>query len=501
MPGGSTPDGAAVNSAAAGGAPARHRLVVTNHHLLLDGWSVPLLVDLLLGAYARRVGAPGGAAPSGGEATRPGLVPPTPDAAWQLARRLARRDSAAVEVWRAALAGARPVRVAEPEDAGERPAVLHASPGGLGERLLTAARAAQVTAADVVTTAWGLALAALTGEPDVLTGTTVAGRPADVEGAHQALGMFVNTVPVRITVHGPAASTRWTLADLVRAVHERQARLRDVDHVALADVQRALGVGELFDTLLVVENYPRDPDAQPGAVAGLRITDVQGDDRTQYPLALTVDASQGLSIQLDHLASVPAARAQAALAAVVEVLGLLADAPSTTVADVLAGLAERFPALREGAPGERHGAAPAAAASTGARAAVAAGRATSSAAPPVVVVREVFAEVLGVPGVVDDDNFFALGGDSIVAMKVTTTLRARGWTVDPRSVFAAPTPASLARRARPADAPDPVPTPDVSEPARPRDRAGSDSSPLVSPLLALSATELGDLDDLMRNLT
>ncbi|KZM37258.1 linear gramicidin synthase subunit D [Oerskovia enterophila] len=438
-------------------------------------------------------------------------MPPTPGAAWQLSRRLARRDVGAVDVWRDALAGARPVRVAEPEDTGERPTVLHAAPDGLADRLVRSARAAQVTPADVVTTAWGLVLAALTGERDVLTGTTVAGRPAEIEGAHGVPGMFVNTVPVRVPVGGPGATPgggssddgsddgarAWTVADLVRAVHERQARLRDVDHVALADVQRALGVGELFDTLLVVENYPRDADAQPGAAVGLRITDVQGDDRTQYPLALTVDVSEGLSVQLDHLASVPADRAGAALAAVVEVLGLLAEAPETPVEDVLAGLAERYPALREGlaavppgagtppegAPGEPDGAPPA---SLG----------TPPPAParlPVLVVREVFAQALGVQDVADDDNFFALGGDSIVAMKVTTTLRARGWTVDPRSVFAAPTPASLALRARPLD--------QLSEAPRAIPRPPSDSSPLVSPLLAMSASELGDLDDLMRNLT
>ncbi|MFE4464227.1 condensation domain-containing protein [Oerskovia sp. NPDC056781] len=461
---------------------ARHRLVVTNHHVLLDGWSVPFLVDLLLGAYVRRVGAPAGATRSGPPT---GLVLPTPSTAWQLSRRLARRDAGAVDVWRDALVGVRPVRVAEPEDAGERPAVLHATPEGLGTRLVAAARAAQVTTVDVVTSAWGLVLAALTEERDVLTGTTVAGRPAEIEGAHDVLGMFVNTVPVRIAVRGPEDSATWTLADLVRSVHERQARLRDVDHVALADVQRALGVGELFDTLLVVENYPRDADAQPGAGAGLRITDVQGDDRTQYPLALTVDASEGLSVQLDHLASVPADRAGAALAAVVEVLGLLADAPSTPVEDVLAGLAERHPALRgravAGPPG------------------VPVSRADAPEGAPVVVVREVFAEALGVRRVADDDNFFALGGDSIVAMKVTTTLRARGWTVDPRSVFAAPTPATLALRARPTAVP--ATTAAVPGPASPRDHAGPDSPPLVSPLLAMSASELGDLDDLMRNLT
>ncbi|MET4225794.1 non-ribosomal peptide synthetase [Oerskovia enterophila] len=476
---------------------AGHRLVVTNHHVLLDGWSVPFLVDLLLGAYVRRVGAPAGATPSG---TVADLVPPTPGTAWQLSRRLARRDAGAVDVWRDALAGARPVRVAEPEDTGERPTVLHAAPDGLGDRLVRSARASQVTTADVVTSAWGLVLAALTGERDVLTGTTVAGRPAEIDGAHEVPGMFVNTVPVRVPVGGPDATPggsssgdgpaddgpddgarAWTLAHLVRAVHERQARLRDVDHVALADVQRALGVGELFDTLLVVENYPRDADAQPGAAAGLRITDVQGDDRTQYPLALTVDASEVLGVQLDHLASVPADRAGAALAAVVEVLGLLTDAPTTPVEDVLGGLLERHPALRD---------ARSTAALAGEPRRPDAGPPVS---PPVLAVREVFAEALGLHDVADDDNFFALGGDSIVAMKVTTTLRARGWRVDPRSVFAAPTPASLALRARPLDT--------SSEAPRAIPRPPSDSSPLVSPLLAMSASELGDLDDLMRNLT
>ncbi len=463
--------------------PERHRLVVTNHHVLLDGWSVPLLVDALLGAYARRSVA-------GGVASGARPAAPAPGTAWRLARRLARRDAAAVEAWRDDLAGVRPVRVAEPEDAGERPVVLHAAPEGLGARLTRAASRDRVTTADVVTAAWGTVLAALTGARDVVTGTVVAGRPADVEGAHEALGMFVNTVPVRVPVGRfagtttSAPGTSGTLVDLVRDVHARQARLRDVDHVALADVQRALGVGELFDTLLVVENYPRDPDAQPGAAAGLRVGDVQGDDRTSYPLALTVDASAELSLQLDHLASVPPDRAGAALAAVVEVLEHYATPRPALVADVLALLADRYPALRAAAPDPATPPDPAAVPVVGA---------------PVAVVREVFAEALGTPVVGDDDNFFALGGDSIVAMRLTTALRGRGWTVDPRSVFAAPTPTALALRARP------VAVPGQGPDAAPGRSAGAPvpgpATPPAAPLVALSADELAGLDDLMRNLT
>ena len=131
--------------------------------------------------------------------------------------------------------------------------------------------------------AWGLVLGRLTGERDVLFGTTVSGRPAEIPGIEGMVGLFINTVPVRIEVARPNAS----LLDVLALHQERQAALLDHQYVGLTEIQSATGLGSLFDTLLVFENYPLDAKALRSAQAelpGLRVTGLHGSDATHYPL-------------------------------------------------------------------------------------------------------------------------------------------------------------------------------------------------------------------------
>ena len=167
----------------------RWRLVMTGHHLLTDGWSMPVLGRELLALY--RDGGDGGALPR--------VTPYREYLAW-----LARQDtSAAAAAWARALAGLEePTLVAPGTDRVQvavRPQNLVTElAAGLSGALERHARGRAVTMNTVLQAAWGLLAGALTGRDDVVFGAAVAGRPPELPGVETMLGLFINTVPVRV---------------------------------------------------------------------------------------------------------------------------------------------------------------------------------------------------------------------------------------------------------------------------------------------------------------
>ncbi|AXX32478.1 amino acid adenylation domain-containing protein [Actinosynnema pretiosum subsp. pretiosum] len=268
------------------------KLVLTLHHILVDGWSVGLLRRELDGV---RVGAPDHLA---------------------YHRWLATRDAeAARAAWRAALSDVdEPTRVVpDPSPRhGRHSAFLTAEATAA---LTTAARRLGLTTGSVLHGAWGLLIGGRTGRRDVVFGSTVAGRPAEVEGIESAVGLFINTVPVR---------QRWspadTLAQVLTRFQDEQAALLDHQHLGLAEIQRAAGQGELFDTLVVVENFP---DV---------VTDVEVRDRVHYPLALIAIPGERLELRIKH--RVPDAEAVALADRLVRLLEVFAADPHRPVARV-----------------------------------------------------------------------------------------------------------------------------------------------------------------------
>ena len=146
----------------------------------------------------------------------------------------------------------------------------------------------------VLQTAWALLLARLTGKDDVVFGMTVSGRPPEIPGIEQMVGLLINTVPVRVRLD-PSQS----LTELMAGVQEEQSRLSDHQYLGLTDIQGLVGEGELFDTLYVFENYPVgvDGDDVPG---GLTITGGEGRDDVHYPVSLAVLPGETLKLQLGH---------------------------------------------------------------------------------------------------------------------------------------------------------------------------------------------------------
>ncbi|MYT19731.1 non-ribosomal peptide synthetase, partial [Streptomyces sp. SID7760] len=106
---------------------------------------------------------------------------------------------------------------------------------------------------------------------------------ADVAGIEDMVGLLINTLPVRFRIREDEP----LLAALAR-FQDEQAELMDHQHVGLAGIQRAAGLGALFDTTVVVENYPLDLESMRELAGGPRLTGVEGSDATHYTVNLIV---------------------------------------------------------------------------------------------------------------------------------------------------------------------------------------------------------------------
>ncbi|HEV7518874.1 MAG TPA: condensation domain-containing protein, partial [Thermoanaerobaculia bacterium] len=292
-------------------APGEHRLLWSFHHLLVDGWCFSLLFSEVFALYAALV--------QGREPAVAISAPAHPYRdyiAW-----LGRRDAAAAEgFWRCALAGfaaPTPLPYDHPAAGGglaaadyrEQEIALGAAAvaalTGLAQRL-------GVTPNVLLQAAWALLLSRFAREADVVFGTVVSGRPADLPGVESIVGLFINTVPVRATIPAvpavPAAPAVPAVPDSPLAawlgrLQAAQAERSQSEWTPLARIQAAseVPVGEpLFDSLLVFENYPLDPGLAAG-VSGLAIADVSVSERTHYGLTLAAAARGGdLILRLLH---------------------------------------------------------------------------------------------------------------------------------------------------------------------------------------------------------
>ncbi|MGY4099688.1 amino acid adenylation domain-containing protein [Nocardia sp. R16R-3T] len=250
------------------------QLLVTNHHLVLDGWSMPLLVHELLALYTSEADPAELAAPRSYR---------------EYLRWLQAQDrDAATAAWRKMLAGIDgPTRVTGPDrtvtaDAGEVGLNLDAATTAA---ILDLSRSHGVTANTVLQVAWALLVSALTGRSDVVFGNTVSHRPPQLADIERMVGLLVNTLPVRIRLEPDE-----TVGDLLVRVQSEQAAMLDHQHIGLAELQRATGITDMFDTATVLESYPLDREllARNLADAGLRLVEIDAHDATPYPLSLQV---------------------------------------------------------------------------------------------------------------------------------------------------------------------------------------------------------------------
>ncbi len=236
----------------------RWRFAVVAHHIVIDGWSLPLFVGELLALYT-----------AGGDiAVLPAAPRPYRDYIGWLA---ARDPEVSRRLWQRHLAGLDgPTMLAPALGSGElgddlpHTTEIKASRDNT-HRLVEAARARGVTVNTLAQVAWAAVLSVLTDRRDVVFGVTVSGRPGELAGVESMVGLFINTVPLRIGLDPQRRVGAQCLA-----VQRDAAELREHSYLSHTELRSLGGIGELFDSLLVYENFP------PGGLVGSGEFDVRG---------------------------------------------------------------------------------------------------------------------------------------------------------------------------------------------------------------------------------
>ena len=258
----------------------RYRFVLTNHHIVMDGWSLPILLrEIFASYYGHRLPPP---------------VPYRRFVTWLASRD---RDSART-AWGEVLAGFDAPTLVSPPGRLKRGA-LGVSSFRVPEQTTRAvgelARSCHTTVSMVLQAAYAQLLCQLTGQHDVVFGTAVSGRPTEVPGADSMVGLLINTVPVRGRI-----TTATTATDLVDQLHNAHNHTLEHEHLALSEIHRVTGHDQLFDTMFAYENYPIDAAELSGA-DGLAVTELTNREYNHYPLVVLAHPGNELelSVQFD----------------------------------------------------------------------------------------------------------------------------------------------------------------------------------------------------------
>jgi surfactin family lipopeptide synthetase C len=266
-------------------------LVWSCHHILMDGWSTGMLVREVLAFY---------------EAARHGEQPALEPVhryrdyiAW-----LQRQSMTGAEAyWRKTLkdftaptplAVDRPGALAPDAESvfDEQRAVLSTETTAALQSL---ARRHQLTLNTIVQGAWAVLLNRYSGSEDVVFGATVSGRPPELEGVEAMIGLFINTLPVRVRVTPEESLLSW-----LKRLQEQQVEMRQYEFSPLVQIQQWSDVPRglpLFETILAFENFPVDASST-NRKPSLEATDGLVIERNNYPIALVASPGNELHLRI-----------------------------------------------------------------------------------------------------------------------------------------------------------------------------------------------------------
>lgn len=257
----------------------RHQFLWCHHHALLDGWSLPLVMKEVFAYYQ--------ALAHGKDIRLPAVRPYRDYINWLQQQSLAEAE----QFWRNALAGFHaptPLVVDQIPKAQPQPEKNYDEAKRYLSESLTAdlqslARKHQITLNNLLQGAWAILLSRYSGQSDVVFGTTVSGRPAELPGVESMIGLFINTLPLRVAVPDEARLIPW-----LKGLHSQQIEMRQFEFTPLVEIQlwSELPKGTpLFESILVFENYPVDSALLMGD-GDIEISNVHGIEQTNYPITL-----------------------------------------------------------------------------------------------------------------------------------------------------------------------------------------------------------------------
>ncbi|MHA4812574.1 condensation domain-containing protein, partial [Flavitalea flava] len=268
-----------------------YRMLWTHHHILLDGWSLPILLEELLQVYEILL--------AGSEP-----VQVEEDKFEDYIRIIERRDKdQEQEYWERYFSGVDagtllpfigPITDRN-KGLGEYKEVVLQLDGEEAREITAFAQRHRITINTLMQGVWAFLLYRYTGSGSVVYGVTVSGRPEDLARVERRVGMYINTLPLLARIEPDQEIVDW-----LQELQESQSGSREHQHAALNDIQRWVGItGDFFDSLLVFENYPMSKiiASRPWA---LKVENVGVKEQANYPLSLTITAGDEVQLRLGY---------------------------------------------------------------------------------------------------------------------------------------------------------------------------------------------------------
>ncbi|MHA4812443.1 amino acid adenylation domain-containing protein, partial [Flavitalea flava] len=281
-----------------------YRMLWTHHHMLLDGWSVPVLLEELLTRYEELVTAKKTQIPTISEILAGEGLAQTEDKYEDYIRYIESRDKEKEGVyWREYLSGL--------TEATLLPFIKSTATRNKGiglyqeerleikeeetERIVRFAQSHRLTVNTLMQAVWSYLLYRYTGNKDIVYGITVSGRPEDLPGVERRVGMYINTLPFHGCIKEDQDILSW-----LKGIQQEQAASREYQYSGLSGIQQGLGItGDLFDSLLVFENYPVSKVIEERQWS-LGIADVRIHEQDNYPLSLTIGVSDKITVRFNY---------------------------------------------------------------------------------------------------------------------------------------------------------------------------------------------------------
>ncbi|MEO6230171.1 MAG: non-ribosomal peptide synthase/polyketide synthase [Ferruginibacter sp.] len=269
----------------------RYRMVWTSHHILFDGWSMPLLMEEFLSTYESL---------NNGTA----IVEQEEDKFEDYIRYIERNNKDAEEsFWRNYMKGIGQGTLLpfinttseRTKGAGSYQSLRLHFDEKQTSVILDYAQRNRVTVNTVMQSVWSLMLQRYTGNKDIVYGVIVSGRPDELPNVEKRVGMYINTLPLHATIEENQPITDW-----LKLLQDQQVAARQYQYTPLQNIKSWSGVpGDLFDCLLIFENYPVS-EIIGARKWSLGIENVKVNEQTNYPLNLIVSSAKELNIDFSY---------------------------------------------------------------------------------------------------------------------------------------------------------------------------------------------------------
>jgi amino acid adenylation domain-containing protein/non-ribosomal peptide synthase protein (TIGR01720 family) len=270
----------------------KHHFIWTHHHILLDGWCLSIVFKEFYDNYQ---------AASNNEEIKIENIDKYEDFIYYLQEQ---DKSKAEEFWKSYLKGFEnptPIPIGNNNQKADETDTYKQNGITLNTEdtklLNDFSKEHHLTINTLVQSAWSLLLSRYSGENDIVFGMTVSGRPASLPGVEERVGLFINTLPLRVKVDGNQNVIKW-----LQILQEQQPLLREYEYMPLVNIQSLSEVSNsenLFNSILVFENYPIGESGNTKN-SSLEIENVQSFEKTNYQLTILASVGNNLAINISY---------------------------------------------------------------------------------------------------------------------------------------------------------------------------------------------------------